>query len=420
MSNYLFEGLDTVMMANEYKTPLYLISENFIVQRIDEIKESFIYKYDNTWAAYASKAFLNKEMARIIKREGIGMDVVSGGELYTAKSVDFPMEDIMFHGNGKTKAELEMAIEYGVGRIIVDNIDELLLLNDLAKKYNKEVNILFRITPGVSIDTHKYIQTGQVDSKFGIPLKDGIIYDAIKKAISLESINLLGIHFHVGSQLHSVNSHLDSINIGINIINEIKNRFEFEIKELNVGGGFGVRYKDDADRKPLRFFMEPIMEKIESLCEIYQLKRPKIIIEPGRWVVAEAGITLYTVTSTKEIPNVRNYISIDGGMTDNPRTALYGAKYEAVVANKFGEKNNYVSTIAGKCCESGDILLWDLESPKIEVGDTIAVFATGAYNYSMASNYNRIPKAAVVMIKDSVPRIIVKRESYEDIINNDI
>lgn len=420
MSNYIFNNVDTVELVKEYGTPLYLMSENYIIERFDEIKNDFLNKYENVRAVYASKAFLNKEMARIVAREGIGIDVVSGGELYTALAVDFPMENIIFHGNGKSINELEMAVKNNVGRIVVDNLDELVQLNKIAKSHEKKADILFRITPGVNIDTHKFIQTGQVDSKFGIPLVDGVIYDAVEKAINLENINLLGFHFHVGSQLHDNESHLQSISICMEIINETKNKFNFETKELNVGGGFGIKYRDSEERKPLSFFMEPIMDKIEELSAEYGIKRPKIIIEPGRWVVGESGITLYTVTSVKEIPNLRTYVSVDGGFTDNPRPALYEADYEALVANKYGEENTETYTIAGKCCESGDILIWDLESPKIEAGDILAVLSTGAYNYSMASNYNRIPKPPVIMIKDGEPRVIVKRETYEDILRKDI
>lgn len=420
MDNYFFEGLDTIELAKKYGTPLYLVSENIIVQKIREIKDDFLSKYNNTFAAYASKAFLNKEMARIVKAEGIGMDVVSGGELYTTISVDFPMENIIFHGNSKSTAELTMAVEHNVGRIVVDNLDELHKLNYIAKKFDKKVNILFRITPGVTIDTHKYIQTGQVDSKFGIPLIKDTIYGAIEEAISLENINLLGFHFHVGSQLHGTKSHLEAIGICFGIMREACNKLNFITKELNVGGGFGVKYVDSDYSRSISFFMDPIMKSIKTHCENYDLLMPKIIIEPGRWITADSGITLYTVNSTKEIPGIRTYVSVDGGMTDNPRPALYNAAYKAIVANKYGEDRTNLYTIAGKCCETGDILIWDLESPKIEPGDIIAVMGTGAYNYSMSSNYNRNPKPPVVMIKDGESRVIVKGETYQDILRNDI
>lgn len=420
MTNYFFENLDTIKIAKNYKTPLFLVSEDKIIQKINNIKDNFLNKYDNTFVAYASKAFLTKEMARIIKREGIGMDVVSGGELYTALAVDFPAEDIIFHGNSKSLDELYMAVENNVGRIVVDNLNELYDLDRIGKEFNRRVKILFRITPGVSIDTHKYIQTGQIDSKFGIPLVKGNIYNAIKIALELENIHLLGFHFHVGSQIHTPKTHMEAVSICFGMIKEAYVKFDFTTKELNIGGGFGVKYIDSDYDRPIEYFLDPIMENIKENCKNHNLIMPRVIIEPGRWIVAEAGITLYTVNSVKEIPGIRTYVSIDGGMTDNPRPALYGAKYKAIVANKYNQENKKFYTLAGKCCESGDILLWDINTPEIEQGDILAILGTGAYNYSMSNNYNRNLKPAVVMIKDGVPRIIVKRETYEDLLRNDI
>ena len=419
MTNFHFAGCDTVYLAKKYGTPLYVISENYIMDRIAEIKKDFIKKYKNVAAVYASKAFLTKEMARIIKREGIGMDVVSGGELYTAMKVDFPKDKIVFHGNNKTIHELEMAVGNEVGRIVVDNLYELDLLAKIAKQYNKRVNILYRVTPGVNSHTHKYIQTGQVDSKFGIPI-GGKIYEAIEKAMNLNSINLLGFHFHIGSQILDNKTYLEAIEVITKIMKEAKDRFGFETKELNTGGGYGIQYAGEEQRKPISFYTDPIMNQIQKNCRDYDLKVPRIIIEPGRWIVGEAGITLYTIGSIKEIPNIRTYVSVDGGMTDNPRPSLYEAKYEGIIANKFYKEPNQVVTIAGKCCESGDILIWDLKVPQIETGDTLAILSTGAYNYSMTSNYNKIPRPAVVMVRDGKDRLIVKRESYEDMLRNEI
>lgn len=420
MSNLHFAGCDTVYLSKKYGTPLYVVSEDYIVDRIDEIKKGFINKYDNVEVVYASKAFLIKEMARIIKREGIGMDVVSGGELYTAMQVDFPPEKIVFHGNNKTFHELEMAVDYGAGRIVVDNLYELKNLNNIASQYGKKVNILYRITPGVNSHTHKYIQTGQVDSKFGIPIVDDIIYGAIEKAISLTNINLLGFHFHIGSQILDNITYLEAINNIVKLMKEAQIRFDYETKELNTGGGYGIQYGEGEERKPINYYTDAIMEELYKGCEKNGLKVPKVTIEPGRWIVGEAGITLYTIGSIKEIANIRTYASVDGGMTDNPRPSLYEAKYDAIVANKADEKTDQLVTIAGKCCESGDILIWDLRVPKVEPGDILAVFSTGAYNYSMASNYNKIPRPAVVMIEDGRDRLVVKRESYHDMLRNEI
>ncbi|WP_346877640.1 diaminopimelate decarboxylase [Clostridium sp. UBA5712] len=419
--NLYFYGCNVQELAQKYGTPLYVISEDCIRSKCKELKESFIEKYPNTKAFYASKAFLTLEMCKIMKDEGMGIDVVSGGELFVAIRAGIDPKDIMFHGNNKTTAELKMAIEYSVGRIVVDSLDELQVLDDLANEANKVVDILFRITPNIDCNTHKYISTGQKDSKFGIPLDDEIIKEAITIATTSRNINFRGIHFHVGSQLFDNSSHLKAIENAIRLMKKLKNDLDIEIEELNVGGGFGIKYLESDKPKSLSYFIDAIMEAIKKKTYENGLKMPKIFIEPGRWMVGEAGITLYTVGTIKDIPGVRTYVSIDGGLPDNPRTALYTAKYQAYLANKMDNERNKTVTIAGKCCESGDILIWDLMVPhSIERGDILSVMSTGAYNYSMASNYNKIPKPAVVMIKDGQERIIVRRESYEDLISMDV
>lgn len=420
MSNFIFLKCDTVQLAKKYGTPLYVMSEDYIKDRCKEIRDGFIGKYPKTRAVYASKAFLTKEMARIIKGEDIGMDVVSGGELYTALAVGFPMEDIIFHGNNKTEDELELAIKNNVGRIVVDNLAEIDLIGEIGKQHNKKVKILFRISPGIDSETHKYIQTGQADSKFGIPLDEKTINKGLEKAFSLDFVELLGFHFHIGSQISDNTNHIKSIEIMLNLMNQAKKKYGFITKELNTGGGYGIHYINDEERKPLAYFTDPIMEAIENGCKEHGLERPLVIIEPGRWIVGEAGITLYTIGTIKEIPGIRTYISVDGGMPDNPRPSLYEAEYDGIIANKVDEVKDELVTIAGKCCESGDILIWDLKVPKVERGDILAVPSTGAYNYSMSSNYNRIPRPAVVMLKEGKDRLIVKRETYEDLLRNDI
>lgn len=420
MKNLIFAGMDAVELGKKYGTPLYLMSEDYIKDRCKEIRDDFLAKHTKTNAVYASKAFLTKEMARIIKREGLGMDVVSGGELYTAMEVDFPMGKIIFHGNNKSRAEIEMAIENNVGRIVVDHIGEIYLIEEIAKKHNKYVNILFRISPGVDSHTHKYIQTGQVDSKFGIQLDDKTIKNAMETAMNTEFVKLMGFHFHIGSQILENQTHVEAVRIIMKLIKKMKEEYGFITKELNTGGGYGIHYADSGKRNSLAYFTDSIMEEVEKRSEEYGLERPIITIEPGRWIVGEAGITLYTIGAIKEISGIRTYVSIDGGMADNPRPSLYGAKYEAVVANKIDKKLTEVVTIAGKCCESGDILIWDLKVPKVETGDILAVLSTGAYNYSMASNYNKIPRPPVVMISEGKDRLIVKRETYEDLLRNQI
>lgn len=416
--NYIFSGCDTVKLAKEYGTPLYVMSEDIIMERIDEIRSSYLDKYDNVYAYYASKAFLTKEMARIIKREGLGLDVVSGGELYTANEIDFPMDKIMFHGNNKTPDEIEMALKYKVGHFVSDSIGEIQLIDKMAKDLDTKANILIRVTPGVDSHTHRYISTANVDTKFGVPLAH--LKQAVEIATKLDNISLKGFHFHVGSQLLDNTSHIMATQILLNLIKEVKDECNFVTEELDLGGGFGIYYKKGDERKNISYFIDPMMELIEKFTSENGLKRPSIYIEPGRWIVGEAGMTLYTIGSIKEIPDVRTYVGIDGGLPDNPRPALYQAEYEAVVANKVDKECTEVVTIAGKCCESGDILIWDLKVPTLDAGDILAVKSTGAYNYSMASNYNRIPRPAVVMLKGGITRLIVKRESYEDMLRNEI
>jgi diaminopimelate decarboxylase len=359
-------------------------------------------------------------MCKIIEREGLCLDVVSGGELYTAIKADFPAERIEFNGNNKSLEELELAIDYNIGRIIVDGFDELDIIEDICRKKGKKTNILYRITPGVKSDSHDYIVTGKKDSKFGFPLDDDVIFPAIEKAINSPYVNFLGLHFHVGSQLHTNESHLKALNITLKLIKDLIERYDYVIKELNVGGGYGIRYTDADDRKPYAYFLDPIMEQIEEFSKNMNITRPDVVVEPGRSIVGEAGITLYTIGTIKDIKGVRKYVSVDGGMTDNIRPALYQAKYEGLIANKAGEPRNDLVTISGKCCESGDILIKDIYLPKAERGDILAVFSTGAYCYAMASNYNKNPMLATVLVKEGKSQVIVKRQTYEHMIANEI
>lgn len=414
-----FDGSNTLALAEKYGTPLYVYSETEIVSRIDELKESFINKYENTRVAYASKAFNAKAILKLMELEGLNIDVVSGGELYTAMAIGFPAERIEFNGNNKLPEEIEMAIEYGIGRIIIDGLQELRLIEEICEEKNKKVNVLYRITPGVKSDSHEYIVTGKEDSKFGIPLDDEVFYPAVKDAIDSQWVDFYGFHFHVGSQLFDNSSHLEALDVILYHTEEIRKRYDYEIKELNIGGGFGITYTDE-ERKPYSYFLDPMMEKIERHFKDSQMDRPTIAIEPGRSVVGEAGLTLYTVGSIKDISGVRKYVSVDGGMTDNIRPALYEAQYHGVIANKMDEKADDLVTISGKCCESGDILIKDIKTPKAEAGDIFAVFSTGAYGYSMASNYNKNPIPAAVLVKEGKDSLIIRRQSYEDMIKNEI
>lgn len=414
-------GVDTVDLAAQYGTPLYVMDEELIRSACRRFKKSIDSFYGGAGlVCYASKAFCCREMCRIMKDEGIGLDVVSGGELYTAASVDFSMENICFHGNNKTDEELTLALEKKVGRIIVDNIFELERLNALAEKAGVTANIMYRIKPGIDAHTHNFVRTGQIDSKFGFALETGEAFEAVKKAIELKNINLAGLHCHIGSQIFDIDPFVHAAEVMLGFIAKIKNELGFEVKQLNLGGGFGIKYTNSDNPAPFENYMEKVSVKVKEVCEKENISLPFIIIEPGRSIAAPAGLTLYTVGGIKNIPNIRTYVSIDGGMCDNPRYALYKSEYDIEVANKAGEPKTESITLAGKCCESGDLIGENMPVQHIEVGDTVAVLATGAYNYSMSSNYNRIPKPAVVMVKDGSSRVVVKRETMEDIIRNDL
>lgn len=415
-----FDGCNTVELAKKYKTPLYVMSETDIVSRFRELNECFAKKYGNARVAYASKAFCTLAMYKICEREGTCIDVVSGGELYTAIKAGFPAERIEFNGNNKLPSEIEDAVDYGIGRIIIDGLQELSLIEKICAQKGKKVKVLYRVTPGVAADSHDYIVTGKKDSKFGIPLDEDVFYPEVERAIKSEYVDFLGLHFHVGSQLFDNSAHLQALDIILEHVKEIKRRFGFVCTELNLGGGFGVKYTNE-ERKPYSYFIDPMMAKIKAAYEEMGEPMPAAVIEPGRSIVAEAGMNLYTIGSIKDIKGVRKYVSIDGGMTDNIRPALYSAKYEGVVANKADVKVSDKVTICGKCCESGDILIRDCLIPEgTEAGDLFAIFSTGAYGYAMASNYNNNPIPAVVLVKDGESNLIVKHQSYEDIIHNNL
>lgn len=414
-----FDGCNTVELAQKYGTPLYVMSENDILERFSQLKEAFTDKYPNARVAYACKAFCTVAMMKICEREGMCIDVVSGGELYTAIKARFPPERIEFNGNNKLPEELEAAIDYGIGRIIVDGIGELKLIEDICARKDKKANILYRITPGIKADSHDYIITGKKDSKFGMPQDEEELYNEVKRAIDSPYVEFLGFHFHIGSQLFDKEPYIQALNVTLNHIKNIKDRYDFDIKEINMGGGFGVTYTDEK-RKPYSYFLDPLMDRVREFYQEENAKLPALVIEPGRSIVAEAGISLYTVGRIKNIPGMRKYVSVDGGMTDNIRPALYQAKYEGVVANKASCQRNDKVTVCGKCCESGDILMKDIEMVEPETGDIIAIFSTGAYGYSMASNYNRNPIPAVVFVKDGRDRLTVRRQSYDDLLKNEV
>lgn len=419
--NLTIGGLDTVKLAEQYGTPLYVMDEEAIRDSVRRFKSSIDKYYGGQGMVfYASKAFSCLEMCRIMKEEGIGLDVVSIGELYTAVKAGFDCENIGFHGNNKTDEELRYALECGVGHIIVDNISELMRLEAMAKEMGVTAQIMFRIKPGIDAHTHDFVKTGQIDSKFGFALETGEAYEAVKQAISCENVVLRGLHCHIGSQIFDIDPFEEAAKVMLGFIAKIKNELGYEIKELNLGGGFGIKYLSSNDPAPFETYMERVSVVVKALCQEYGIAQPFILIEPGRSIAAPAGITLYKVGARKEIPNIRTYVSVDGGMCDNPRYILYKSEYEAIVANKANEARDEKITIAGKCCESGDLIGEGMDLQHAESGDIIAVCATGAYNYSMSSNYNRIPKPAVVFVNKGESRIVVKRETLDDIIRNDI
>ncbi|MBE6895688.1 MAG: diaminopimelate decarboxylase [Ruminococcaceae bacterium] len=419
--NLCVDGVKVSDITEEFGTPCYIMSEKTIRENCRKYKNA-IEKYygGNGLPLFASKAFSCMEIYRIVASEGLGTDVVSGGELYTALKAGFDPKKIYFHGNAKTEKELIMAIESGVGHIVVDNIEELMLLDRLAGEKGKIANISFRIKPGVEAHTHDFVKTGQIDSKFGVALENGEAFEIIKTASELKNVKVVGAHCHIGSQIFDEDPFMLAAKVMLEFMAKVKNELSVEIKELNLGGGFGIRYVEGQNPKDYDEYMRKVSETVKSESAALGLEVPYIVVEPGRSIVGAAGITAYKVMSVKTIENIRTYVAIDGGMTDNPRYALYKSEYEACIANKADKPKDFKATVAGRCCESGDLIGENMMIQKPEAGDILVVFATGAYNYSMASNYNRVPRLPVVMITDGKPRIIVKRETYEDIIRNDI
>ncbi|XQY90465.1 diaminopimelate decarboxylase [Metabacillus sp. HB246100] len=413
-------GVDTVELAEKYGTPLYIYDVALIRDRARSFKETFEKMGVKAQVAYASKAFSSVAMFQLIEEEGLSLDVVSGGELYTAITSGFPASRIHLHGNNKSQAELKMALDAEVGCIVVDNFYELQLLEELSVNYTRKVPVLLRVTPGVEAHTHDYITTGQEDSKFGFGLLNGQIEAAIESVLHSEGLNLLGIHCHIGSQIFDTTGFVLAAERVFEKIKEWQTNYSYVPEVVNLGGGFGIRYTEEDQPLPATYYVEQIVEAVKKQVDVLGINMPEIWIEPGRSLVGDAGTTLYTVGSQKTVPNIREYVAIDGGMSDNIRPALYQAKYEAVLANRVTEKHDTNVSIAGKCCESGDMLIWDLPLPKVKPNDLLAVFCTGAYGYSMANNYNRIPRPAVVFVENGEDHLVIRRESFEDLIVNDL
>lgn len=413
-------GVDAVELAQEYGTPLYVFDEQSIRGHCRAFRESIAENYDgNGLAIYASKAFNCLEICKIVRDEGLGLDVVSGGELYTALKAGFPAERIFFHGNNKSREELKMALEHEIGRIVVDNHTELDMLEQLAGECGKTANVYLRIKPGVDAHTHDFIKTGQIDSKFGFALENGEAMQAVEKLLVQKNLRLCGLHCHIGSQIFEIHPFQLAAEIMLRFMKRICDELDYEIAELDLGGGFGIRYAEDDDAKLYKTVMKEVSVSIKQFCAQNGMTVPKIMVEPGRAIVGPGGTTLYTVGNVKEIKNVRTFVSVDGGMADNPRYALYQAKYTALIANKASQEASETVTIAGKCCESGDLIQENTALQPAQAGDILAVCCTGAYNYSMSSNYNRIPRPAAVMIRDGKARLIIRRETYEDLLRCD-
>ncbi|MBR5233114.1 MAG: diaminopimelate decarboxylase [Clostridia bacterium] len=414
-------GIDTTEIAKEYGTPVIVYDENSIRNNCRAFVGSIDKYYNgNGRVLYANKAFSCLEMCRICNDEKMGLDVVSGGEIYTALKAGFPAEKLYFHGNNKSYTELEYALRNGVGRIVVDNPEELGNISEIAKKLGVTANIYMRIKPGIDAHTHDFIKTGQIDCKFGFALETGEAMENVKLAISTENVNLKGLHCHIGSQIFDVDPFVLAAEVMMNFIIDIKNETGVVISELDLGGGFGIMYTEND--KPVAFekYMKPVSEKVKEIATQNGIPVPFILIEPGRSIAGAEAVTLYTVGNVKKIPDIRTYVAIDGGMTDNPRYILYQAEYTALCANKADKPRDLEVTIAGKCCESGDLIQENTMIQAVEKGDILAVLTTGAYNYSMASNYNRVPRPEVLMVKDGKVRTVIRRETYEDIVKNDV
>jgi len=415
--NLEFDRCELVKLAQKYGTPCYIFSENIIRKKCREYVTAFSRRNINFEVNYAGKAFLVKALCSILKEEGLGLDVVSGGELYTALSADFPPEKIFFNGNNKSKEEIEFALKEKIGILIVDNEYELEAIEQLAEKLNIKVKIMLRVTPGVDTHTHKNIQTGQVDSKFGISINQ--VPDFMKEVLTKKHLIYEGIHCHIGSQIFDLSSYVLALEEMVKLMRKIKSLWGIDSLNLDLGGGLGVKYLESDTPPSIEYFVNLIVDTLEKETRKNDIPMPKILIEPGRSIIGEAGITIYTIGAIKEITGLKKYLIVDGGMTDNPRPILYNAKYEAVILDKIDTTSKEIVTIAGKCCESGDILIRNLKLPIASLGDLLVVFSTGAYHHSMASNYNGLTKPAVVLVNNGESDLIVERETYADLVKND-
>ncbi len=414
-------GHDTVTLAEKYGTALFVLNVDQLQENcriyVDTLKECF---GENAMPLFASKSLSFTGIYTLMERFGMGTDIVSSGELYTAKKANFPLEKAFFHGNNKTDADIQFAITSGIGYFVVDNEDELLRLSEIAATNNVTQKILLRIAPGIDPHTHKAIQTGSTDSKFGKAIATNQAYEIVQLALSLDCIELCGFHCHIGSQIFEYEPFCEAAEIMLDFIKEVENRFSYKTKMLNLGGGFAVRYVENDPEIDIANNIRKLADAVKAKCLNLNIPLPTVLMEPGRSIVANTTTTLYTVGSVKEIPGFRNFVSIDGGMADNPRYALYQSPYTIINATKATENENYLCTVAGRCCESGDLIQENVLLAKPERGNIIAVLTTGAYNYSMASNYNRLPRPAIVLVGKDYEKLAVKRESFDDLCRLDL
>lgn len=413
-------GVDMVELARREGTALYVMDELHIRTQLRDYLEWTRFHWENVDVVYAGKAFISMAMCKIVDEEGCHLDVSSGGELAVALAAGFPAEKIFAHGNNKTYQELTEALSAGVGRIVVDSFEEMERINEIALERSLRQKVLIRVTPGVVADTHCYIQTGAEDSKFGFGLRDGLAMEAVRHALELPGLELVGLHMHIGSQIFALNSFAKAIEVIVRFMDDIRAETGFVVRELDTGGGLGIAYGVPDEPSSIKDYGKVVVDDIKERCEEHTLPVPRIMVEPGRSVVANAGVTLYTVGTIKDIPDIRTYVAVDGGMTDNIRPALYGAHYEPTIANKADQPRSIVVTIAGKHCESGDIIVNDTPLQPTHIGDIVCVFATGAYCQTMASNYNKQVRPGVVMVADGKARLVVRRETYDDLLRCEV
>ncbi|MEN8614506.1 diaminopimelate decarboxylase [Dehalogenimonas sp. THU2] len=411
-------GCDAVDLAKEYGTPLYVFAEDDFRARCHEFKREFGDRCSGTRVVYAGKAFLNRAIVKIVAEEGLGLDVVSGGELEIAGAAGFPMSDVYFHGNNKSDAELELAVERRVGRVVIDNTDELERLDTVAAGRGVRMRVLFRIRPGIDPHTHAKISTGNVDSKFGFSLAEA--GTAVPQAMTSKNLDLAGFHYHIGSQIFGIQPFLDALKTTLEFVADMKKSHGFSTTELDIGGGYAVQYLTGKAPPPPADYAEAIIDHFNSECRRLDIMPPVLTIEPGRALVARAAVALYTLGAIKNIPGIRQYACVDGGMADNIRPALYGAEYEPFLANRMSDLANTVYTVAGRFCESGDTLATDIKLPDVKSGDILVMPVCGAYCLPMASNYNAALRPAVIMVKDGRSRMIRRRETLEDLLRCDI